>query len=87
MFAMIALVGFMAAMQDILGEMEVLNVVTQMQEILALVAEGINALVGFVAGLINNDLDMAIGKLSELANIAFEDFLRVVWRKQLLSVQ
>ena len=77
MFAMIALVGFMAAMQDILGEMEVLNVVTQMQEILALVAEGINALVGFVAGLINNDLDMAIGKLSELANIAFEGFLRV----------
>ena len=77
MFAMIALVGFMAAMQDILGEMEVLNVVTQMQEILALVAEGINALVGFVVGLINNDLDMAIGKLSELANIAFKGFLRV----------
>ena len=77
MFAMIALVGFMAAMQDILGEMEVLNVVTQMQEILALVAEGINALVGFVAGLINQDLDMAINRLNDLANIAFKGFLRV----------
>lgn len=78
LFAMMGLIMFMAAVESILGEMEVLNVVTQVQEILGLAVEGINSLVGFISGFVNNDFELAISELNKFINVAFEIFGKVL---------